>query len=135
MESMKTSNKLIAEFMGLKPIKDFGDEFSITENGCRCIEDTAEKALDGFASKAKYHTSWVWLVPVVKLCGERGLFNSHPFEAKIDKALMERIKTLEIEDLHQVVLEFIQYYNEVVSEAMKVRAAVFLRSTKDMAGI
>jgi len=59
------NNKLIAEFMGMKPSKIFG-KYSISKDHCTCNEDTPDKAMNGFASIAKYNTSWDWLMPVVE---------------------------------------------------------------------
>lgn len=64
---MKTTqdNKLIAEFMGLKPTEFWG-RYSISNDHCHCNEITPEKAIEGFASISKYSTSWDWLMPVVE---------------------------------------------------------------------
>lgn len=59
------SNKLIVVFMGLKPLEISG-RHSISKNHCVCVENTAEKAIEGFSSIAKYHTSWDWLMEVVE---------------------------------------------------------------------
>ena len=56
---MKNSNKLIAEFMGLKPNPYNQDPLHPTdfaEDGDKCIKYSA----------MEYHTSWDWLMPVVE---------------------------------------------------------------------
>ena len=57
-------NKLIAEFMGLKPFDTGKFGFAISKDHCSCNEATAEKAMDGFVSMAKYAFDWNWLMPV-----------------------------------------------------------------------
>ena len=59
------NNKLIAEFMGLKPTKVFG-RYLISKDHCHCVENTEEEAMNGFASISKYNISWDWLMPVVE---------------------------------------------------------------------
>ena len=79
-------NILIAEFMMI-------DAVDIDT----WLEDNAE---------LKYHTSWDWLVPVLKKANEiisdnqKGLWRmlTHPFE-------------YEIKDVHEQVVDFINYYN------------------------
>ena len=65
------NNKLIAEFMGMKPSKIFG-KYSISKDHCTCNEDTPDKAMNGFASIAKYNTSWDWLMPIVEEIEKEG---------------------------------------------------------------
>ena len=64
-EEIEQGNKIIAEFMELRPT-EWGGIYSISQNHCTCRESTPEKALNGFASIAKYHSSWDWLMPVVE---------------------------------------------------------------------
>ena len=63
-ETIIEGNKLIAEFMGLKPVKTFG-KYLISQDHCVCSEETEEKAMRGFASIAKYNSSWNWLMPCI----------------------------------------------------------------------
>lgn len=57
-------NKRIAEFMELMSM-EWGGLYSISQGQCTCRENTPEKALNGFASIAKYHESWDWLMPAI----------------------------------------------------------------------
>jgi len=71
METNKIEgNKLIINFMGLKPVSCYG-RFSLAKDHCTCTEDTPGAAISGFASIAKYPTSWDWLMPVLLNIGER----------------------------------------------------------------
>ncbi len=59
-------NRAIMALMGLtNPCEYFG-RYSISVNHCTCNEETAEKAINGFASIAKYNEDWNWLMPVVE---------------------------------------------------------------------
>ena len=55
-----------------------------------------------------YHTSWDWLMPVIEKIENDGL-DPH---GMIDNALGSR----EIEDLHNVAVEFIKTYNDEEKE-------------------
>ena len=59
-----TGNRLIAEFMGLTPVKTFG-RFSITKDHCTSNCLISEDAMAGFGGIAKYKESWDWLMPVI----------------------------------------------------------------------
>jgi len=67
-DEISEGNKLIVEFMELKPTK-WGGMYSVSQDHCTCRESTPEKALNGFASIAKYHESWDWLTPVLAKIG------------------------------------------------------------------
>lgn len=60
-------NKILAEFMGLKPgynsytkKYNWGDGIFFMTNG-----DTIKEVMDAIIGYAKYHSSWDWLMPVV----------------------------------------------------------------------
>lgn len=58
-------------FMGLTPTNWLGD-YSISLHHCTCNEKTAEQAINGFASIAKYNTDWNWIMPVVEKIEQLG---------------------------------------------------------------
>jgi hypothetical protein len=86
-------NKLIAEFM-----------------------DHPSKGLSSVIahSTLKYHTSWDWLMPVVRkiveLCCDQD--NDYLFESDHYTSILDTVPVAIIEDVHKVVVEFIQWYNE-----------------------
>lgn len=127
-------NKLIAEFMGLKPFNT-GDKWALGHNSCHCCEITEEKTMNGFASIAKYHSSWDWLMPVVeKIESMFYFFNSAPFiDDEMDElsgeyfcvVIQRRTTNLNLpyfiditgcsskkEATWKAVVEFIKWYNE-----------------------
>lgn len=109
-------NKLIVEFMELKPV-EWGGMYSISQDHCTCRESTPEKALNGFASIAKYHNSWDWLMPVVEKI--HSIFESEeddipPYIYQCEEFLLIRdeLCTGRLPESWKAVVEFIKWYNE-----------------------
>ena len=104
---MEKNNKLIAEFMELPLVPcNIG-----TENGA-VTEGYQHPKVDVpcTAYGLQYHSSWDWLMPVVK-----------KISRKIDKPLDEVVSLLTevgsdniwgVKSLHNAVVEFIKEYNE-----------------------
>ena len=88
------NNKLIAEFMGVDQVDI---DYAINEHG-----------------ELKYHSSWKWLVPVVKKIVNE-YFNT-PFDERFSRLTegYENIWTFgQIEDTYNEVVEFIKEQNEI----------------------
>jgi len=113
-------NKLIVAFMELKPTEWRG-MYSISHNHCTCRESTPEKALDGFASIAKYHESWDWLMPVLTKIGndtghelvihaETSYWNQFGDNSLITDFLGYEYPLQD--GIWRAVVEFIKWYNE-----------------------
>lgn len=112
------NNKLIAEFMGFEPEKKklltpdrYGNLFmkESTTYQIRPIRD------DGFSNfhidfQLEYHTSWDWLMPVVKEVKLSASGEDRYYEVldRIDNALME----VDINYTYQHVVDFITNYNK-----------------------
>ena len=101
-EQTTQNNKLIAEFMGVRH-KD--DE--------KYISDLKEMRKEGIffeqgymTSELKYHTSWDWLMPVVKKClnSEEKTEGQHYF-------INDSLLTCNIEVVYDRVVEFIKDFN------------------------
>lgn len=130
------SNKLIAEFMGVKPRKTKHTEHWY--NG-RELEEAglpfACGAMGNGTDEPKFHTSWDWLMPVVEKIES---LNDGGFDVSINfgSTLIDRTRDSKDGNLHspkrlfeitlsegydypnkigftyQAVVEFIQWYNE-----------------------
>ena len=85
------NNKLIAEFMGGK----FSHPHWRLPNTGRWTED-----------KLQYHTSWDWIMPVVNKCMQTG-DNTDEWDA-----LGDTLSTINITNVYQGVVEFINFYNQ-----------------------
>ena len=93
-------NKLIAEFMGGKVVDNIFvcDESTRTKNE-RCLHHYN-------VSQALYHSSWDWLMPVVKKCKETDPISYPYFYFK------HALDTLRIELVWQAVVNYIEWYNK-----------------------
>lgn len=116
------NNKIIAEFMGLKPIEVFGS-FSISKDhvsvNCKNIDD----AMNSFCKSTKYHSDWNWLMEVVEKIESLGFwteFRTHKnfyrfvigdydFETKPTVNIASKLK---IEAIYNACFEFVKWYNQ-----------------------
>jgi len=133
------NNKLIAEFMGMKPSKIFG-KYSISKDHCTCNEDTPDKAMNGFASIAKYNTSWDWLMPIVEEIEKEGFsvyiasgWKRHSGVTKITHVCditisgffsknhehWSKFGDTKIKAVYLAIIEFVKWYNENKPEFME----------------
>ena len=101
---MKENNELIAEFMGIdNQIISTGNVHSWSDAPFYYItEDSKEKVMKGIIKYSKYHTSWDWLMPVVRKChnidrknirleiGHRNMYGAN--REIVHKAVVEFIK-------------------------------------------
>ena len=95
------NNKLIAEFMGMEHCyRPYGDGFMEVKEDGSCIE----------LEDLQYHTSWDWLIPVIKRCKEKQYFGSQHLIGNIDFVLS---CDLTLENLHKAVLKFIKEYKTI----------------------
>lgn len=61
------NNKLIADFMGIKPTKGYSSDWHYSDSPFISINsDSYEEVENTIAEYVKYHTSWDWLMPVVE---------------------------------------------------------------------
>jgi hypothetical protein len=104
-------NRLIAEFMGLVPVDVFGS-FSVSHKHCTCNEATAEEAMDGFSSIAKYHESWNWLMPVASKISYKNYDMGMNGNDVLDKQLDNSLLTFSIGNVWESCVEFIEWFNE-----------------------
>jgi hypothetical protein len=95
-----TDNKLIAEFMGVKPTI-LGDEITYEMYGIiDCIEDGLDEQHFFLEEELMFYDSWDWLMPVVeKIERQNELIGAHILSTDIDKT-------------YHGVVKFIKEYNK-----------------------
>ena len=116
---MKTSNKIIAEFMGLEITKDkviVPEMFQVEEHPfhlLKWIDDFREvdNLPPNSLNNLHFHSDWNWLMQVVeKILKDFYKLNPCPIYLKmnIEKALNE----VNIDATYNSCVEFIKWYNE-----------------------
>ena len=116
---MKTieGNKLIAEFMGVKPVDGFYNGWELHKAGL----PFSYGAMGNGTSDPKFHSSWDWLMPVVEKVESLGFETSiyHlPQVLNTVKIISGRNDVIgvnrktKIEATWLAVTEFIKWYNE-----------------------
>jgi len=96
-------NKLIAEFMGVNVI---------TLDDVRKNKNPYFSSADGYLEDdLKYHTSWDWLMPVVRrIVSDIEL--DLDYENEYREHLMDVVPFARIEDVYEAVVEFIKIHND-----------------------
>jgi len=134
----KDKNKIIAQFMGLRPKLESPDVYSFSDSPWFVTRgNDPEKIMDDIANYAKYHSDWNWLMPVlIKMYQvERGRFIYELRDDRIeiwDWALREkegafnyysifegRSQNYDIMGgIHEAVYQFVVWYNQQVKETV-----------------
>jgi hypothetical protein len=62
----------------------------------------------------KYHSSWDWLMPVVKKCRFKTSFSKANVDkfSELDKAITSCLCNCEISNLFEAVIDFVKWYNQ-----------------------
>jgi hypothetical protein len=104
---MEATNKLIAEFMGLKPqserdLRYFNcpDSFYLYDNDHYKITNTCSP------DTMEYHSNWNWLMPVVQKIYETGLSGG------ITYGLREALYTGDIDNVYPEVISILEYLDK-----------------------
>lgn len=96
---MKKNNKLIAEFMDLKPC-DNQQEY----DSCKYTNVTAD---------LKYNESWDWLMPVVgKIYELSGFFSVNGINGELALAMRDGLAEADMDEVYQAVVNFIESHNK-----------------------
>jgi hypothetical protein len=100
-------NRILAEFMGLKPgynsytkKYNWGDGIFFMTDG-----DTIEEVMDAIVGYAKYHSSWDWLMPVVEK-----ILNICQESDEMEKYYIITDAIPEIESVFAACIEFAKWY-------------------------
>lgn len=109
MKNVIDGNRLIAEFMGIKPKFMFGKWSWSDSPFFFTNQDTEEKAMDSIVNYVKYSTSWDWLMPVVHKC----LGMCHELELnEWEISFSDKFFSCDIRVMFDEVVEFIRWHNE-----------------------
>jgi hypothetical protein len=106
------NNKLIVEFMQLKPTKVNTDFYALAKNHVHITGKNPEIVINGFSECAKFHSDWNWLMEVVEKClvGE-----AEHNDINIQKAISEIYESLcsiNISNTYKACVEFIKLHNQ-----------------------
>lgn len=101
-------NRLIAEFMGLKPESDKDDRyFNMPDRIYKYDIDHFKISNTSTPEKMLYHLSWDWLIPVIQTCKERQVFGGQGLISNIEKRLLE----FDLLATFGNIISYIEYYN------------------------
>lgn len=111
MKNIKESNRLILEFMNIKPRMDQPDVYSWNDGVFFMVrEDNPEKVMDAIVRYAKYHSDWNWLMNVLKEMDN--LEFELPEDSNLVGDITHGLLSLDIEMTYEAVVEFIRWYNK-----------------------
>ena len=102
-------NKLIAEFMGLSCFQNAYDMYSSSEFN-HLFEDIESDDADAkhyyYVSEFKFHSSWDWLMTVVRQIYDIGLSGGILYEMR------EALACADIDASYDAIVKFIEWYNK-----------------------
>lgn len=118
-EKIIESNKLIAEFMGMKP-QIANNNYSRPREIFYKSEQKFPNKLTSFcyASFLLYHTSWDWLMPVIRKIGTiffidyEGYGNFDIQYMMGNSELGWHLTLANIDEVYDIVIKFIKWYNK-----------------------
>ena len=103
------NNKLIAEFMGVKPLVLGGSIEYEMYGVLDCIEDFPNEKHFFLDDEMRFHKSWDWLMPVVEKIENEGLDPHGMIDNSLRKNNQKRWRS--IEDTYNVAVYLINIYN------------------------
>jgi len=102
------NNRLIVEFMGLKPKLISPDVYGISMPPWIAVTgDTPEKIMDDFCKSTRYHFSWNWLMPVIEKMNNTG----DAWDEYSISHLAVCLVSVDIQATYNEVVKFIKWYN------------------------
>ena len=102
-----TDNKLIAEFMGVKPTI-LGDEITYEMYGAiDCIEDGLDEQHFFLEEELMFHTEWNWLMPVAWKINRDERYIGNEYRER----LMDVVPYGHMGDIYEAVVGFIKTQN------------------------
>ena len=107
MKTISEKNKLIIEFMGLKPKMEGPDVYTYNDGVFfMCREDSPEKVIEAMSRYVKYNSSWDWLMPVVS----KITTNEKYIGLMQRENIMDTIPYGLMDDVYEYVIQFIEWY-------------------------
>ncbi len=118
------NNRLLAEFMGLKPKLESPDVYSYSDMPFFSVRESCpEKVMESISKYVKYNSSWDWLMPCVdkieKLLPDDSVITIEYKNCYIpvlnDKVpfTIEGSGETKIEAVYNACVEFVKWYNSV----------------------
>lgn len=110
------NNKIIAEFMGLKPRLISPDVYGYSDGTFfSCTHDTPEKVVESISKYVKYHSDWNWLMQVVEkieaLLAEVEIRNQQTRIIGYNNEIIQFHPSSKITSVYTAVVNFIKWYN------------------------
>jgi len=106
-------NKLIAEFMGYK-VGKLNGWVSGSVGECMYKKDEEGELHDiTKLDKSQYHTSWDWLMPVVKKLKEKNTNPNRTIDAKNHGLLNIALMQADIDSIYKQVVTIIKNHNQL----------------------
>ena len=111
------NNKLIVQFMELKPIKVNTDFYALAKNHVHVSGKNTDIVISGFSECAKYNSDWNWLMEVVeKIEGLNYKVIIQNNNCTIEMIILDDIVIYEnstkTEAVYNACIEFIKWYNQ-----------------------
>ena len=115
------NNKIIAEFMGLKPKCECDGVYSYSDMPFYSIrENDIDKVVEGIAKYAKYATDWNWLMQVVEKIEKTHLVDifgkavsiNEKYDGEMIVDINAKNSLTKIDAVYKACLEFIKLHNK-----------------------
>ncbi len=102
------NNRLILDFMGVKPAK-FSDNYQWRDGiFFVVVEEEEEKAMEAICKYAKYSTDWNWLMKLVEKC----LIGEVEKPQEIISHIYDALCNISLSETYNACLRFIKWYNQ-----------------------
>jgi hypothetical protein len=109
------NNKLIVQFMELKPTKVNENFYSLAKNHVHITGKNPEIVISGFSECAKYNSDWNWLMEVVEKIESLGagieIYNNYCKIIYNDEIIYEIEENSKKESVYNASVEFIKWHN------------------------
>jgi hypothetical protein len=112
------NNRLLAEFMGLKPKLESPDVYSYSDMPFFSVRESCpEKVMEAISKYVKYDSSWDWLMEVVEkiesIKGTQIFINGISCEVMFKGRVISKHFNTKIEAVYNACVEFVKYYNSI----------------------